>query len=326
MSPKGAEKRRFLFPANAAHVHPFCTLWTHAGRQIPCYRHFRNSDQSDLPVGVAECGTKPVANLQFPYRLDANAAIAANPIPYLLLCKNFLTMKIHSLFALFLLIAPAAGYAEISLDGLKERASKAAKAVGETAGGAVDTAGEVAGKATDAAKETVDSTKKDLRDEATPQATRAKLDAMAKTTVARLLDGQPASRDLLERSAGYAVFDKREASFYVVAGYGRGVAFNRGNEARTYMKMATAGAGLSFGIGGFDSQLVILFEDRGKFAEFVNRGLDASAQVGTMTGEKRDELTVQFSEGKAVFVLTKKGWKIAAKLTGSRYWPDEELN
>jgi hypothetical protein len=25
-------------------------------------------------------------------------------------------------------------------------------------------------------------------------------------------------------------------------------------------------------------------------------------------------------------VLTGKGWKIAGKLTGSRYWPDETLN
>ena len=35
---------------------------------------------------------------------------------------------------------------------------------------------------------------------------------------------------------------------------------------------------------------------------------------------------LQFSDGKAVFVLTKEGWRIAAKLTGSRYWPDDELN
>ena len=50
---------------------------------------------------------------------------------------------------------------------------------GETAGGAVDPAGEVAGKVTDATKETVESTKKDLRDEATAEATRAKLNAVA---------------------------------------------------------------------------------------------------------------------------------------------------
>jgi hypothetical protein len=46
-----------------------------------------------------------------------------------------------------------------------------------------------------------------------------------------------------------------------------------------------------------------------------------------MAGEKKDELALQFNEGKAVWVLlTKEGWKIAAKLTGSRYWPDDELN
>ena len=45
-----------------------------------------------------------------------------------------------------------------------------------------------------------------------------------------------------------------------------------------------------------------------------------------MAGEKTDELALQFSEGKAVFVLTKEGWRITAKLTGSSYWPDDELN
>ena len=69
--------------------------------------------------------------------------------------------------------------------------------------------------------------------------------------------------------------------------------------------MAKTGAGLSFGLGGFDSQLVILFQDDGKFTEFLSKGLDASAQVGTMAGEKKDELALQFNEGRAVFVLTK---------------------
>jgi lipid-binding SYLF domain-containing protein len=241
-------------------------------------------------------------------------------------CVGFETMRLYPLFALLFMMTPTAGNAELSLDGLKERASKAAKAVGETAGDAVDTAGEVAGKATDAAKETVESTKKDMKDEATPEATRAKLDAMADKTLSQLFAEQPASRELFDRSAGYAVFDTREASFYVVAGYGRGVAVDRRNDSRTYMKMATAGAGMSFGVGGFDSQQVILFEDGAELAQFIDTGMDASAQVGTMTGEKQDQLALRFNEAKAVFVLTKKGWKIAAKLTGSRYWPDDELN
>lgn len=235
-------------------------------------------------------------------------------------------MKIHSLCVLFLAIAPTVANADISLDSLKEGAAKAASAVGEATESAVDTAGEMAGRATDAATDTVSSTQKDLRDEATPEATRAKLDAMAQSTLERLFAEHPGSRELFDGSAGYAVIDSREASFYVVAGYGRGVAVNRRNDSRTYIKMATTGAGMSFGIGGFDNQIVILFEDSGDFAEFIERGLDASAQIGTITGDKQDQLALRFTEGKAVFVLTKKGWKVAAKLTGSRYWPDEELN
>lgn len=199
-------------------------------------------------------------------------------------------MRLHTLFALLFLIAAGSVNAQLSLDGMKERASKAGKAVGETTGSAVRAVGAATGKATDAAKETVESTKKDLRDEATPEVTRAKLDAMAETTLARLFADRPDSRELFERSVGYALFDTREASFYVVAGYGRGVAVDRRDDSRIYMKMAKTGAGLSFGFGGFDSQLVILFQDDGKFAEFLSKGLDASAQVSTMAARRRMSL------------------------------------
>ena len=234
-------------------------------------------------------------------------------------------MKIHSLVALLLVLAPPLASAEL-FDSLKEGTAKAAKAVGDTAKGAVDTAGAAAGKAAGAVKGTVDSTKKSLSDEATPAATRAKLDTMAKTTLRRLFAQEPGSRALFKRSAGYAVFDKREASFYVVAGYGRGVAVDAKSGSRVYMKMATTGAGLSFGVGGFASQLVILFEDRASFDSFVAEGLDASAAVGAMAGDEKKQVGLRFTDGKAVFVLTGKGWKVAAKLTGSRYWPDETLN
>ena len=235
-------------------------------------------------------------------------------------------MKIHSLLVLFLAIGPTVGNAQFSLDGFKEGAGKAARAVGETTGTALDAAGKTTEKAAGAVKETVDSTTQSLGDEATPEATRAKLDAMAKPTLERLFADEPGSRALFDRSAGYAVFDKREASFYVVAGYGRGVAVNAQTDARVYMKMATTGAGLSFGLGGFASQLVILFQNSAAFDQFVAQGLDATAEAGTMTGEQKDQLALRFDEGKAVFVLTGKGWKIAAKLSGSRYWPDNELN
>ncbi|UHD18036.1 hypothetical protein [Thiocapsa bogorovii] len=69
-----------------------------------------------------------------------------------------------------------------------------------------------------------------------------------------------------------------------------------------------------------------MFQNSAAFEPFVAQGLDATAEAGTMTGEQKDQLAMRFNEGKAVFVLIGKSWKIAAKLTGSRYWPDDELN
>lgn len=239
-----------------------------------------------------------------------------------------MTMKLKKIvpaLTLLLAIMPVIGSAQL-LQEIREGAGKAVQAVGTATGNAVEAAGTVAGKATDAVKDTVDSSRQSLGDEATPEATRAKLDAMAAETLIHLFAEQPGSRALFDRSAGYAVFDKREASFYVVAGYGRGVAVDPRTGKRVYMKMATTGAGFSFGLGGFASQMVMLFEDAASFHDFVSRGLDAAAQVGTMMGEEREELALRFTDGKAIFILTGKGWKVSAKLTGSRYWPDEALN
>jgi lipid-binding SYLF domain-containing protein len=229
-------------------------------------------------------------------------------------------------FILLITLTPTVVNAGFSFDKITEGAANAAKAVGNTTKSTVDTVGNAAGKATDAVSDSIDSTKKSLRDEATPEATRDKLDAMAEKTLARLFNEQPEGRKLFDQSSGYAVFDKREASFYVVAGYGRGVAVNRGTDTRVYMKMATTGAGLSFGIGGWESQLVILFQSNADLEEFAKNGLDATAEAGAMVGDDKEQLSHRFNEGKAVFILTKKGWKIGAKLTGSRYWPDDELN
>lgn len=225
-----------------------------------------------------------------------------------------------------LLLLPVTGNTGSLFDKISDGAGRAAEAIGDATESAVDKTSDLAGKATDAVGDSVESTKKSLRDEETPQATRAKLDAMAEKTLERLFAEQPQSRALFDQSSGYAVFDAREASFYVVAGYGRGVAVNLKSDSRVYMKMATAGAGLSLGIGGWESQMVILFEGAADFNTFVEQGLDATAEAGTMVGEEKEQLGYRFNNGKSVFVLTKKGWKVSAKLTGSRYWPDEDLN
>jgi lipid-binding SYLF domain-containing protein len=202
--------------------------------------------------------------------------------------------------AVVFLIVPHLVAAESLWGKVKEGASNAADAVSETA---------------------VSVTKQE-----TPAESRKRIDTMASKTLDRLFTEQKAANGLYEQSYGYAVFDTRQLTFKVSAGYGRGVAVEKDTGARTYMKMATGGVGLSFGLGGFASQLVFLFEQPEDFRKFIEKGYDAKAEASTLQGEERRELAARFTDGTAVFVLSDKGWKVAANVTGTKYWLDDDLN
>jgi len=222
-------------------------------------------------------------------------------------------MKIFQ--SLILLLAPAFLANELAAQGLLDKISKGA---GKAAGFVEETAGKVG--------ETVDSTIDLATGDATPQETRDKLDAMADASLDRLFSENAAARGLFDASAGYAVFDTRKVSFGVAAGFGRGVAVSRETEARTYMNMGTGGVGWSFGLGGFETQVVILFETFDGFDSFITDGYDATAEAGSMVGDETAEQTVRFIDGRSIFVLSKKGWKVSASAAGTKYWADSDLN
>ncbi|MDW4497149.1 hypothetical protein R5H30_04080 [Sulfitobacter sp. D35] len=220
-------------------------------------------------------------------------------------------MKIIFLLATCATLAAPAS-AQGLLDNIKQGARKA---------------GEVARKGADAVEDAVQSTGELVRDEETPDATRAKLDRIADEVLARLLAENQVAAETFAASAGYAVFDMRRISvFPLSAGYGRGVAVSIPDGARTYMQMGTGGAGAAFGIGGFESQFVIMFETPTDFERFVENGYDASMDAGVMQGEDRTRSEVQFTAGRSFFVLSKTGWRINANASGTRYWKDADLN
>lgn len=98
----------------------------------------------------------------------------------------------------------------------------------------VDKVGEGAGKGVDAVGNTIESTTDLVRDEETPEATRAKPDRIADEVLARLLAETPDAARAFEVSAGYAAFDMRRISIFPLsAGYGRGVAVSIPEGART---------------------------------------------------------------------------------------------
>lgn len=189
------------------------------------------------------------------------------------------------------------------------------------------TIGDVAKKGANAVGDAVDSTAELVRDGETPEETREKLDLMANEVLARLLSENSEAQETLDESAGYAAFDMRRISIFPLsAGYGRGVAVSMPEGDRTYMQMGTGGAGAAFGIGGFESQFVIMFETPTDFERFVVNGYDASADAGIMEGEERSTTEVKFTQGRSFFVLSKTGWRINANASGTKYWQDKDLN
>lgn len=120
------------------------------------------------------------------------------------------------------------------------------------------------------------------------------------------------------------MFDTRKFSLLITTGFGAGVAVEQGSGKRTYMKMATGGANI--GLGGEFFQLVIMFEKPDDFRRFVEEGFEAGTAAGAVAGDDSVAANVRFTDGKAVFQLTEKGLKLAADITGTKYWKDEDLN
>ena len=223
-------------------------------------------------------------------------------------------------FAISAGLATAGTLDEAARDGIK-RFQKGATAVGRGAASA-------AGTVVRSVDRSIDGSVDLFRNEATVEATRAELDAMAVATLGRLLDEQPAARDLYTMSAGYAVFDTRRLVVLgLAAGAGRGVAVSKNGGPPVYMNMGTAGVGFSFGLGGFETQVVMLFENEWDLREFTRNGYDATAQAGAMFDhEKAEAVVAGFTNGRAIFFLTQRGWKVSATAAGTKYWRDADLN
>ncbi|WP_171183387.1 hypothetical protein [Ruegeria sp. HKCCC2117] len=214
-------------------------------------------------------------------------------------------------------------FAEGVLGKIKKGAENTADAIGRGA----ESVGDTISKGAEAVDETINSTSDLLSNEATPEETRAKLDVMAGEILDQLLAENPEAQSLYDVSAGYAAFDSRKISvFPVSAGYGRGVAVSKDTGQHTYMNMGTGGVGAAIGIGGFEAKFVILFETPADLEHFITHGYDATAETGAMYGEEKTGEIVRFTDGRSFFVLSKKGWRVSAGASGTKFWKSPELN
>jgi len=153
---------------------------------------------------------------------------------------------------------------------------------------------------------------------------------VAQNTLDRLYKAQPAAKEAVERSAGYAVFSNFGMKiFFAGGGKGSGIAVNRKTKQETFMQMVEVQAGLGIGVKKF--RLVWVFEKQSDLDAFINQGWEiggqatATAQVSGQ-GQKLYTGAMSIKPGVWVYQLTDDG--IAAELTakGTKYYKDSELN
>lgn len=153
---------------------------------------------------------------------------------------------------------------------------------------------------------------------------KERIDTIADFTLGRLFERSPRARELFEQSYGYAVFDARKVSVLVGGGGGTGVAVNREENTKVYMKMASGGVGLSLGMQF--SQVVFLFQDRTAFERFVTQGWQAEAEANAVVGRAGANKEATFTHGVAIFQLTDAGLMLSADISGTKYWRSKKLN
>lgn len=155
-------------------------------------------------------------------------------------------------------------------------------------------------------------------------ARQQEIDAAAQSTLDALFAEAAPAKELYDKAAGYAVFSATKAGFLVTGGSGTGVAVDKSNGQRTYMRMGTGGIGLGIGAQRYD--LVILFEDQAHLNRFIEGGWDASATAQAAAGKEGVTVTSSFIDGVAFYQLTKKGLMAQADISGTRFWTIDELN
>ena len=151
-----------------------------------------------------------------------------------------------------------------------------------------------------------------------PSTTEARdnLKSRALATVQEMTARDPGLQDLLDHSAGYAVFpDIGKAGVVVGGAYGRGVLFEHGGSSG-YVSLTEGSIGAQ--LGGQTISELIVFHDRFEVdhlkAGSFQLGADASA-VAITTGAAA---AARFTDGVAVFALPRGGLMAEISVSGQK--------
>ncbi len=153
---------------------------------------------------------------------------------------------------------------------------------------------------------------------------RGKINETAEEALEELFGENAKAKEILARSYGWAVFDNLKIGIGISGGGGNGVAVVKSTNARTYMKMGTAGVGLTLGAQKY--QVVFLIQDSQTFENFIDKGWQADAGASAVAGESGVGVMTDFVNGLAIYQLTEKGLMANADIAGTKYWKNKKLN
>jgi lipid-binding SYLF domain-containing protein len=148
-------------------------------------------------------------------------------------------------------------------------------------------------------------------------------------TLKALYQIEPKSKELIDKSAGYATFSNFGMKILIAGGgTGTGVVINRSGAKPVYMNMAEVQAGLGVGIKSF--QNIFVFQTQAALNDFVNSGwtfggqVTAAAKYETTGGAYQGGTVV--APGVLMYQLTDSG--LAAEITGkgTKYYKSTDLN
>lgn len=162
-----------------------------------------------------------------------------------------------------------------------------------------------------------------------PDQKKTAINAMHDETLAKLYNQRPTARDVINKSAGYAVFSNVNAQYLIVGGGGGyGVAVDRSSGHKTYMKMVQGGVGL--GLGVQDIRVVFVFHSDRSYMNFVNKGWEFGGQADA-AAKARDKGVaatgeVSIDSETTMYTMSEAGLMAKVNLAGTKYWRDESLN
>jgi lipid-binding SYLF domain-containing protein len=163
-----------------------------------------------------------------------------------------------------------------------------------------------------------------VSNEVSPAQAKQTIDNNANKALSRLFKESKEAKELFDKGAGYAVFDSREFAFLIKTGFGSGVAVNKLNGSRTYMKMASAGANIGGGIKYV--QVIFIFPTQTILNNFINDGWSADADASAVGGKDGSQIGLTLADGTKIYELVDTGIMAKMSIGGTKYWKDSDLN